>query len=167
MKALVLFKGTGSVDRSLEALGFEVHSLDIDKKFNATWTANILDWHEWEQIEPGTYSFIWASCPCQQYSRARTTAKTPRDLVGSDAIVAKTLQIIEHLRPRGWVLENPATGLLKTREVVTGILLETYATADAPTESGTLTGSRRDFGVFYQPSNRDPCVQGEIRAPSP
>ena len=32
MRALVLFKGTGSVDRSLEALGFEVDSLDIDKK---------------------------------------------------------------------------------------------------------------------------------------
>ena len=74
---------------------------------------------EWEQIEPGTYSFIWASCPCQQYSRARTTAKTPRDLVGSDAVVSRTLQIIERLAPKGWMLENPATGLLKTREIMT------------------------------------------------
>ena len=121
MKALVLFKGTGSVDRSLEALGFEVDSLDIDRKCDATWTANIMDWQEWEQIEPGTYDFIWASCPCQQYSRARTTARTPRDLVGSDAVVARTLQIIQRLGPKGWILENPATGLLKSREVVAGI----------------------------------------------
>ena len=32
MKALVLFKGTGSIDHSLEKYGFTVDSLDIDKK---------------------------------------------------------------------------------------------------------------------------------------
>jgi len=88
-RALVLFKGTGSVDRSLEAAGFDVDSLDMDPKCAATWTANVLDWEEWRQIEPGTYDFIWASPPCQQYSIARTTAKTPRNLVLADSIVAR------------------------------------------------------------------------------
>ena len=119
--ALVLFTGTGSVDRSLEKYGFHVDSLDIDPKCGATWTADILKWDYWRQIEPGTYDFIWASCPCQQYSCARTTAKTPRNFELADSIVERTLEIIRYLQPKGWLLENPATGLLKTRQVVQGL----------------------------------------------
>lgn len=118
MRALVLFSGTGSVDRSLEAAGFTVDNLDIDPKCNCTWTSDILEWEAWRDIEPWTYDFIWASPPCQQYSIARTTAKTPRNFALADAIVARTLQIIEHLQPKGWLMENPGTGLLKTRGVV-------------------------------------------------
>ena len=120
-RALVLFRGTGSVDRSLEAQGFAVDSLDIDPKCGATWTSDILNWESWRTIPAGTYTFVWASPPCQQYSIARTTAKTPRNLVLADSIVARTLEIIQHLQPKGWLMENPQTGLLKTREVVAGI----------------------------------------------
>ena len=117
-RALVLFTGTGSVDRSLEKVGFKVDSLDIDKKCNATWTSDILNWESWRDIAPRTYTFIWASPPCTQYSIARTTAKTPRNFALADSIVARTLEIINHLQPKGWLMENPATGLLKTRGVV-------------------------------------------------
>ena len=117
-RALVLFKGTGSIDKSLEAAGWQVDSLDIRKKAGATWTCDILDWQEWEQMTPGSYAFIWASPPCQQYSVARTTAKTPRNLELADRIVTKTLQIINFLKPMAWLMENPATGLLKTRSMV-------------------------------------------------
>ena len=39
----------------------------------------------------------------------------------ADSIVAKTLEIIGHLRPKAYLMENPQTGLLKTREVVAGL----------------------------------------------
>ena len=116
--ALVLFCGTKSIDRSLEAEGFFVQSLDMDPKCNPTWCANILDWEAWRDIEPGTLDFIWASPPCTQYSRARTTAKTPRDLKSADRIVYRTLEIIAHLRPKTYLIKNPQTGMLKDRVVL-------------------------------------------------
>ena len=121
MRALVLFRGTGSVDRSLEQAGFKVDSLDIDPKCNATWTCDVLEWEAWKHMAPGRYDFVFASPPCAEYSRARTTAKTPRNLELADSIVRRTLEIIKELAPKAYLLENPQTGLLKTREVIEGL----------------------------------------------
>ena len=118
--ALELFWGTGSIGRALSAHGFHVNSLDIDPKCKATWTCDVLTW-DYKQLEPDTYDFIWASPPCTEYSRARTTAKTPRNLELADSIVARTLEIIRYFQPKGWLMENPQTGLLKTRAVVKGL----------------------------------------------
>ena len=120
-RALVLFTGTGSVDRSLEEAGFHVDSLDLDPSCNATWTCDVMDWDEWKDMAPGRYDFIWASPPCTMYSIARSRAKTPRDLESADRVVQRTLDIIFHLAPLGYLLENPQTGYLRTRDVVVGL----------------------------------------------
>ena len=70
---------------------------------------------------PDHVDCIWASPPCTHYSCARSRAKTPRDLDGSDALVRKTLEIIDHFQHPDWFMENPHSGLLKTRDVVAGI----------------------------------------------
>ena len=115
---LELFSGTGSVGRSFRARGWEVFSVDIDASTNPTLVADVLDL----QLDalPPWVDCIWASPPCTHYSRARTKAKTPRDLEGSDAIVQKVLDIVKWYDVP-WFMENPHSGLLKDREVVAGL----------------------------------------------
>ena len=116
---LELFSGTGSVGRSFRARGWEVFSVDIDATAKPTLVANVLDL----QLDalPVRVDCIWASPPCTHYSRARTKAKTPRDLEGSDAIVQKVLDILDFYITCSWFMENPESGLLKGREVVAGL----------------------------------------------
>ena len=54
------------------------------------------------------------------YSCARSRAKTPRDLVLADSFVQRSLDIIRYFNVPFWI-ENPWTGLLRTRPVIQGI----------------------------------------------
>ena len=79
------------------------------------------DIREWDYTGLETPDVIWASCPCEQYSCARTRAKTPRNFELADSLVAQTLKIIfyfQALNPElSWFVENPATSLLWSRAV--------------------------------------------------
>ena len=114
MRILELFSGTGSVGSVFESMGWEVVSLDIDPKASATIIADIRTW-DFTIFPKGHFDVVWASPVCTHYSRARTTAKTPRDFEWADSLVERALEIISHFEPRFWFLENPQTGLLKTR----------------------------------------------------
>jgi hypothetical protein len=120
MRLLELFAGTGSIGRSFREQGWEVVSLDIDPKCGACITADFMAW-DWTVYEPGHFDAVWASPVCTMYSVARTTAKTPRDLEGSDRMVGRVLECIRYFGPKVYAFENPATGLLKTRPVVQGL----------------------------------------------
>ena len=94
--------------------------MDKDPRFQPTICEDILKWDH--TIFPvGHFDVVWASPECREYSIARSKAKRPRDLEGADALVQRALDIIEYYQPRAWFLENPASGLLKTRRVIRGI----------------------------------------------
>ena len=114
MRLLELFSGTGSVGAVFAAQGWEVTSLDIDPKTQATIHENILTWDH-TQFSPGHFDAIWASPCCTHYSRARTSAKTPRNLELADSLVLRSLELINYFNPQAWFIENPQTGLLKDR----------------------------------------------------
>ena len=94
--------------------------MDIDPKSGADIVSDILAW-DYRSFEKGHFDAVWASPVCTHYSKARTTAKTPRDLEGADALMQRTLEIIIYFDPKVWGFENPATSLLKDRDVVAGI----------------------------------------------
>ena len=114
MRLLELFCGTKSIGRCFEEYGFEVVSLDRDPKFQPTICEDILTW-DYTIYPPGYFQVVWSSPECTQYSIARSNAKTPRDLEYADSLVQKALEIIHYFNPRAWFLENPASGLLKSR----------------------------------------------------
>ena len=112
--------GTKSVSNVWRDAGHETLTLDIDPRCSPDVCTDIMSWEYTDfALEPP--DFIWCSPPCTHYSIARSKAKTPRDLIGSDAIVQRCLDIIQYWRPRYWVIENPQTGLLRKRSVVEGI----------------------------------------------
>ena len=119
LKILELFSGTGSVGMVFELAGHTVVSVDItDKGGRApTHQANILH-RRYQDYLRGTFVLVWASPPCEDYSIARTTATMPRDLAYADSLVVKTLEIIGWLNPAYFVIENPQSGLLKTRGIL-------------------------------------------------
>jgi len=56
---------------------------------------------------------IIANPPCTNFSSVRTSAKIPRDEEKGMRLVRECQRIIKEANPHFWVIENPATGLLK------------------------------------------------------
>ena len=95
-RALFLCSGTGSVGQPFRQSGWEVTDVDWDATHGPDIQTDICCW-EYTAFPQGHFDVIWASPDCTQYSRARTTAKTPRDLEGADRLVAKCREIIDYL----------------------------------------------------------------------
>ena len=56
---------------------------------------------------------IFANPPCTNFSSVRTSAKIPRNEEEGMRLVKECQRIISECNPVFWVIENPATGLLK------------------------------------------------------
>lgn len=121
MKVLELFCGTKSISKAFEKRGHECFTVDNDSQHNPDLCIDILDFEikmlpkEWRKPH-----VIWASPPCQTFSvaslyrywdskRQPKNWKTHRGL----AIAWKTVELIEHIHPLYWFIENPRAMLRK------------------------------------------------------
>jgi hypothetical protein len=75
----------------------------------------VLEWN-YTQYPPGHFDYAHFSPPCTEYSRAMTSR--PRRLDDADLLVNRVLEMLVYFRPRWWTIENPYTGLLKTRPIM-------------------------------------------------
>ena len=119
MRLLELFSGAQSVGKVARELGFEVVCLDRDMP--ADIKCDIMDW-DYKVYEPRYFDVVWASPPCTEYSRAQTVGV--RNIEMANAIVQRTIDIIEYLFPRYFIMENPQTGLLKNQDIVSGMIFD-------------------------------------------
>lgn len=117
-RILELFCGTKSVGKVFETAGYEVISLDYNKKFDATHTEDILTW-DYHQYPPGYFDVIWASPDCTTWSLAtggkyRTKASIwglnndfqDRATLGNNMIL-RVIEILKYFQPKSWFIENP------------------------------------------------------------
>ena len=111
IRVLELFSGTGSVGKVAREKGWDVVSLDIDPR--ADINVDILLW-DYRSLGM-TFDVVWGSPPCTMYSSFQDihTPKHLRDLGPSNALVMKTIEIINYFQPSYYFIENPQTGCLK------------------------------------------------------
>ena len=124
-KLLDLFTGTGSVARVAKELGYDVCTLDIDPKTNPTICADILEF-DYTTLDDD-FDVVWISCPCETFSAARRSnlgrmvkgeIMTPETLLRDTIeigvpILRRCQELIRHLNPRVWFIENPYSGNMK------------------------------------------------------
>ena len=162
-RLLELYSGTGSVGKVFRQRGWEVVSLDNDPSMQPTICADLLTF-DYRQLG-GSFDAVFASPPCTHYSRARSKAKLPRNLDHADACVRRALEIIQYFEPRAWFLENPQTGLLKTREVVHGLPFVdvTYCVYGFNYQKATRLWTNCGSFPWLAPCRRDchACVAGK------
>ena len=112
-RALHLFSGrSGLVEESLALWGYSVTRLD--QKFrDVEICCDIMDWDFRAEFAPGHFHLIASGPPCTEYSVAKTVGV--RNLDWADQLVRRTKEIIDYFNPPVWLIENPRTGLLKSR----------------------------------------------------
>ena len=143
---LELFAGTQSISRVARRLGWDCVSLDICPRHSPDICMSVLEFDEIAYPREA-FSLIWASCPCESYSSARTSAKLDRDAAMrfGDELVAKTLRIIAHFNEAEWCVENPAPSRLWKRPVASDLVKQSQVTSYCA------------FGSRYRKNTRIAC----------
>jgi len=118
MNTLELFAGSRSFSKVAESLGHKVYTTDNQDFEAIDQVCDIFDF-DINKI-PYEPDIIWASPPCTSFSVASIghhwnpdhTPKTDKAVLGI-AIVKKTIEIINYLKPKYWFIENPRGKLRK------------------------------------------------------
>lgn len=97
---LSLYSGTGSWEKPYKDAGYEVIPVTLPETDVITY------------IPPEDVYGVLAAPPCTMFSKARTNAKTPRDIKAGLSTVDAIFRIIWLCKPKFWAIENP-DGLLK------------------------------------------------------
>lgn len=90
-------------------------------------------------VPPDNVYGVIANPPCTMFSLARTTAKTPRDIVGALGVVTACLRVVHYCRPKFWVIENPK-GLLRKYLGPPKITIQPYWFGDRYSKQTDLWG---------------------------
>lgn len=132
VKLLELFKGTGSVGKVANRLGWETISLDFDPIYTPDIETDILDWDYKRFYQETGFipDIIWASPPCNTFSplayrRKERNTKTAEPLSDraklGTKILYKTLEIIRYFKrlnpDLNFVIENPMGMMRKDSKI--------------------------------------------------
>jgi site-specific DNA-cytosine methylase len=130
MLMIELFSGSKIVSSRFENAGFVTWSVDSNNLLKPDICCDILDLNY--STLPGSVDFLWASPNCKIYSRAAQPIHFKKHNIGyrryyyepisNDAIrnvklLYKVFSIIDHCKPKYWIIENPV-GRMRHMEIV-------------------------------------------------
>lgn len=128
MKMLDLFCGTKSMSKAFEAAGWEVYTVDWEKKFNPTLCADIgtLTKEDIINLCGGVPDVVWMSPDCTSYSiaaishhRKKNPITEELEPVSDYAILCDKVNkhiidvVVNELKPKYYFIENPRGGMRK------------------------------------------------------
>lgn len=118
-ETIELFCGTKSFSKIAKDKGYNTFTIDNESKFKPDLCINILDL-DIKQLPKNPF-ILWASPPCTTFSVASLRhywhngkPKNSKAYIGL-AILKKTLEIIEEVKPTYWFIENPR-GMMRKQE---------------------------------------------------
>lgn len=174
MKILELFSGTASFSKVAKERGHKTFTIDFDKSFNPDLCIDILDFDV--SMLPEEFrnpDIIWASPPCQKFSimtvyrnwRKEGDNYIPKnkDSIKAIMIVRKTLEIIEQLKPKYFIIENPM-GMLRKQSIMENLKRDTVTYCQYGLEYQKKTDLWNNLDHKFKPvcSPKSPC---HVRAP--
>ena len=124
MKCLVLFSGTGSIEK-IFSKSFECRGVDIDNHFKPFYNVDILKWDYKNDLDNWIPDYIRSSPVCKNYTplknKQRKLTPNKKDLDFSLSLVKKTLDIIEYVQTLNpnlkYTIENPR-GYMRTLDCI-------------------------------------------------
>lgn len=165
------FAGTGSSTKAFEDAGHTVIKIELDDYFEAHERDIMGLTADYLIAKYGRPDFIWASPPCTAFSIAAVghhwnPDRTPKTESASfnQLLVAKTLELINELKPKAWLMENPR-GMLRKLPVVEGLKRRTVtycAYGDTRMKPTDLWGEI-DWMPRAMCKNGDPCHEAAPR----
>ena len=105
MRALDLFCGGGGAASCLQQAGFDVDGVDADKRHGSRYPGRFIE-GDATRIAPddlGLYDLVWASPPCQRWSKA-TSSRGKGARESRPDLISPTRSLLAH--HRAWVIEN-------------------------------------------------------------
>lgn len=118
MRILVLFSGTGSVEKVFNNEEHDIRNLDLDNHFEPYYNVDILTWDYKTVLNDWIPDYIHASPVCKEFSNIKL-ATGNRDLGLGMSLLLKSLEIIEYVKTINpllkYTLENPK-GLMRRQD---------------------------------------------------
>ena len=170
LTAIDLFTGTQSVADAVRRRGWDVLTLDNDPACGADITGDIgvvrlsdVPRAFWKP------DLIWASPPCTTFSVASMGKHWPEGMPGGRAqegirVLGATLTLINQLRPRHFVIENPR-GMMRKLPIMASMTMATVTYCQYGDDRMKPTDLWHDLDAWKpRPMcrNGDPC---HVRAP--